>query len=206
MKRGPDRSTLRIYRSVGCYLVWDPRHIYTLRCTHRILGSLIGPAAGKNRQAAESSPPLALLFEEALLAAEQGFAQVVDGRLPATAATTSAGYSAGSIPNSGPATDASSHPSIGNCTADGTCRKRTADGSSRGVDGAALTSQSLGVPNLDRTLKGFRPVAVADSRLAQQDLPPLSAQQLQEEEPGAAPAQSRAPQSQHCSPHADHGQ
>ena len=72
----------RIYLSGGRFLVWDPRQIFELRCSYRLVGTLVGPLPGKNRQAADHGPPLSLLFEEALLAVEEGFADVVDGRLP----------------------------------------------------------------------------------------------------------------------------
>ena len=81
---GPESSTLhqrpRIHLSCGRFLVWEPRHIFLLRCKYRLVGSLLGPMPGKNRQEGECGPPLSLLFEEALLAVEEGFADAVDGR------------------------------------------------------------------------------------------------------------------------------
>ena len=74
----------RIHLSCGRFLVWEPRHIFLLRCKYRLVGSLLGPMPGKNRQAGECGAPLSLLFEEALLAVEEGFADAVDGRASPT--------------------------------------------------------------------------------------------------------------------------
>ena len=124
-------SSLRIYQSQGRYLVWEPRHIFALRCTHRIVGSLIGPMPGKSRQAAESGPPLTLLFEEALLATEEEFAQVVDGRIPTQVQPNAISANEPSAERSKTqgtitcaTTGAASEPSaVGKRTADGTCRE-----------------------------------------------------------------------------------
>lgn len=60
-------------------LVWDARHAYALRCAYRIMGCPVGALPTNKRQTSEMGMPLALLFEEALLATEQGFAEVLDG-------------------------------------------------------------------------------------------------------------------------------
>eukprot|EP00908_Phaeocystis_cordata_P006206 Transcript_16824.p2 GENE.Transcript_16824~~Transcript_16824.p2 ORF type:complete len:282 (-),score=64.63 Transcript_16824:300-1067(-) len=69
---------LRIFLSGDRFLVWEPRDIYSLRCQHRIMGCLVGALPSNKRQAAQLGPPLSLSFEEAVLATEQGFAEVVD--------------------------------------------------------------------------------------------------------------------------------
>lgn len=69
---------IRIFLSGERLLVWEPRHIYALRCQHRLVGCLVGALPSNKRQAAQLGPPLSLSFEEALLAAEEGFAEVVD--------------------------------------------------------------------------------------------------------------------------------
>ena len=69
---------IRLYHDGQRFLLWDPRHAYVLRCAHRIVGSLVGALATNKRQTAETGMPLCLLFEEALLAVEEGFAEVVD--------------------------------------------------------------------------------------------------------------------------------
>lgn len=69
---------LRVFLSGGRFLVWEPRHIHALRCQHRIVGCLVGALPSSKRQAAQLGPPLSLSFEEVLLAAEEGFVEVVD--------------------------------------------------------------------------------------------------------------------------------
>ncbi|KAL1522075.1 hypothetical protein AB1Y20_021718 [Prymnesium parvum] len=68
---------VRIYASRDRFLVWEAREIHLLRFQHRLVGSLAG-----GRQAADGGPPLALQFEEALLALEEGFAHVLDAHPP----------------------------------------------------------------------------------------------------------------------------
>ena len=76
---GTDRPCVVL--SPSGFLVWDPRHIYVLRCSHRLVGALLGPPPSRQayRQAADNGAPLSLSFEETLLAAEEGIADVVDG-------------------------------------------------------------------------------------------------------------------------------
>ena len=71
-------SRVRVFLSGGRFLVWEPRHIHTLRCQRRIVGCLVGALPSSKRQAAQLGPPLSLSFEEVLLAAEEGFVEVVD--------------------------------------------------------------------------------------------------------------------------------
>ena len=71
-------TPLRVFLSGGRFLVWEPRHIHALRCHHRIIGCLVGALPSSKRQAAQLGPPLSLSFEEVLLAAEEGFVEVVD--------------------------------------------------------------------------------------------------------------------------------
>ena len=80
----------------GRFLVWEPREIYALRVDHRLVGSLVGAIskAAHGRQAHEGGPPLALAYEEALLAAEEGIITVVDFNEPEPAADAAAGASA----------------------------------------------------------------------------------------------------------------
>ena len=76
----------------GRFLVWEPREIYALRVDHRLVGSLVGAIskAAHGRQAHEGGPPLALAYEEALLAAEEGIITVVDFNEPEPAADADA--------------------------------------------------------------------------------------------------------------------
>lgn len=74
---GSSSPPIRIFLSGQRLLVWEPRHIYALRCQHRLTGCLVGALPSNKRQAAQLGPPLALSMEEALLAAEEGFAEVV---------------------------------------------------------------------------------------------------------------------------------
>ena len=71
-------TPLRVFLSGGRFLVWEPRHIHALRCQHRIIGCLVGALPSSKRQAAQLGPPLSLSCEEVLLAAEEGFVEVVD--------------------------------------------------------------------------------------------------------------------------------
>lgn len=68
----------RIFRSGERFLVFDVGHICTLRTRHRLVGTLVGALPSHKRQEAEHGAPLVLLLEEALLAVEEGFAEVVD--------------------------------------------------------------------------------------------------------------------------------
>ena len=68
----------RVYWDGGRFLLWNARHAYELRCAHRIVGSTVGALPTNKRQTCEYGMPLSLMFEEALLAVEQGFAEVVD--------------------------------------------------------------------------------------------------------------------------------
>ena len=79
----------------GRFLVWEPREIYALRVDHRLVGSLVGAIskAAHGRQAHEGGPPLALAYEEALLAAEEGIITVVDFNEPEPAADAATGSS-----------------------------------------------------------------------------------------------------------------
>ena len=72
--------------------MWEPREIYALRVDHRLVGSLVGAIskAAHGRQAHEGGPPLALAYEEALLAAEEGIITVVDFNEPEPAADADA--------------------------------------------------------------------------------------------------------------------
>lgn len=72
------KEVVRIFLSCGRFLVWDPRQIALLRCSCRIVGTLIGSAAGRIRQADKCGPPLSMLLEEVVLAVEEGFAEVVE--------------------------------------------------------------------------------------------------------------------------------
>jgi hypothetical protein len=72
----------RVYWDGQRFLVWNTRQAYELRCAHRIVGGTVGALPTNKRQT----------FEEALLAAEEGLAEVVDasalrGRAAAGAAT-----------------------------------------------------------------------------------------------------------------------
>lgn len=69
---------IRVYYDGRRFLVWNTRDAYTLRCLHRIVGSLVGALPTNKRQTQEFGMPLSLLFEEALLVAEEGIAEVVD--------------------------------------------------------------------------------------------------------------------------------
>lgn len=60
------------------FLVWNSRQAYALRGAHRIVGSAVGALPTNKRQTHEMGLPLSLLFEEALLLAEEGLAEVVD--------------------------------------------------------------------------------------------------------------------------------
>ena len=79
----------------GRFLVWEPREIYALRVDHRLVGSLVGAIskAAHGRQAHEGGPPLALAYEEALLAAEEGIITVVDFNEPEPVADAATGSS-----------------------------------------------------------------------------------------------------------------
>ena len=104
---------IRIFLSGERLLVWEPRHIYALRCQHRIMGCLVGALPSNKRQAAQLGPPLALSLEEALLAAEEGFAEVVDC---ASGSTSAAAPPEAAVP-----------PSSGFCTTPTACEEwRTA--------------------------------------------------------------------------------
>ena len=69
---------MRAYWDGGRFLLWNTRHAYELRCAHRIVGSTVGALPTNKRQTCEYGMPLSLMFEEALLAVEEGFAEVVD--------------------------------------------------------------------------------------------------------------------------------
>ena len=58
---------IRVYYDGRRFLVWNTRDAYTLRCLHRIVGSLVGALPTNKRQTQEFGMPLSLLFEEALL-------------------------------------------------------------------------------------------------------------------------------------------
>mmetsp|Transcript_27357 Transcript_27357/g.45618 ORF Transcript_27357/g.45618 Transcript_27357/m.45618 type:complete len:259 (+) Transcript_27357:156-932(+) len=75
---GCSRERPRVFFSAGRFLVWDALHVQALR-VHRIVGALIGALPMKKRQGAELGIPLLLLFEEVLLALEEGLCEVVDG-------------------------------------------------------------------------------------------------------------------------------
>jgi len=60
------------------FLVWDARQGYVLRCAHRIVGCHVGALPTNKRQNSEFGLPLCLLFEEVLLAVEEGFAEAID--------------------------------------------------------------------------------------------------------------------------------
>lgn len=72
---------LQVYLCGGRLLVWEAEAIYRLRAEHRLVGRLLGSPPGRSRQSSQCGPPLSLLYEEALLAVEEGFAQLVDGSL-----------------------------------------------------------------------------------------------------------------------------
>ena len=79
-------SVLRIFRTGKRFLIFDVGHIWTLRTRHRIVGALVGALPSHKRQAAEHGAPLVLHFEEALLALEEGIAEIVDAaHLPSSA-------------------------------------------------------------------------------------------------------------------------
>ena len=73
-----DAPALRVYFDGTQYLMWNARHVYILRCAHRILGELVGALPTNKRQCAEMGLPLRLVYEEVLLGAEEGFIEVVD--------------------------------------------------------------------------------------------------------------------------------
>ena len=73
------RSPPRIVHSGERFLVWTSKDVEVLRTHHRLVGALVGALPGRKRQAADLGLPLCLMFEEALLAAEEGLAEVVDG-------------------------------------------------------------------------------------------------------------------------------
>lgn len=80
----------------GCrFLVWHSRDAYELRYAHRIVGSLVGALPTHKRQTVEHGLPLVLAFEEALLVAEEGIAEVVDGTSLGAGDVAGAGCSGG---------------------------------------------------------------------------------------------------------------
>jgi tRNA splicing endonuclease len=100
---------IRVYWDGQRFLVWNTRHVYTLRCLHRIVGCTVGALPHNKRQTQEYGMPVSLLLEEALLIAEEGIADVLDASTldvvpkPRTDATTDAtGVAASSA--SGPPT------------------------------------------------------------------------------------------------------
>lgn len=76
----------RVYYDGARFLVWDTRHAYELRGAHRIVGSTVGALPTNKRQTLEHGMPIALLFEEALLLAEEGLAEVLSAPLPGSTA------------------------------------------------------------------------------------------------------------------------
>jgi tRNA-splicing endonuclease subunit Sen34 len=96
------------------FLVWNSRHAYALRGAHRIVGSTVGALPSNKRQTQEMGLPLSLLYEEVLLLAEEGFAEVVDvsGLHPESTAGEHAiamTVAAPSLPGSGALPAAGSH-------------------------------------------------------------------------------------------------
>ena len=71
-------TRLRCYFDGQSFFLWDAFQAYVLRCAHRIVGNFIGALPTNKRQNAEFGLPLSLLFEEVLLAVEEGFIDVVD--------------------------------------------------------------------------------------------------------------------------------
>ena len=76
---GRGQHRIRVFYDGRRFLLWNARNAYILRCVHRLVGrSLIGALPNHKRQNGEKGLPLSLLFEEALLAVEEGIIEVVD--------------------------------------------------------------------------------------------------------------------------------
>lgn len=106
-----DAAPIRVFFDGQRFLVWNTRDMYTLRCLHRIVAGLVGALPTNKRQTQEYGMPLSLLFEEALLLAEEGIAEVVDA----------SGLSHAAVPPLAAAADAASTEAAGAFPTNGWC-------------------------------------------------------------------------------------
>jgi tRNA splicing endonuclease len=87
---------LRAFFDGQRFLIWNPREAFVLRCAHRIVGGLVGALPTNKRQNVEMGLPVALLFEETLLAVEEGLIHLFDARDIKVGASETAGAAASS--------------------------------------------------------------------------------------------------------------